>query len=58
MRYLTLLVLFLLFAPDLSAHQLLFRLFNEDGVRVFETRPLQFARRCSEAKVERVLQAL
>lgn len=47
-----------LVAPDLSAHQLLFRLFNEDGVRVFETRPLQFACRCSDDKVERVLQAL
>jgi len=44
--------------PDLSAHQLLFRLFHEDGVRVFETRPLQFACRCSDAKVERVLRAL
>lgn len=44
--------------PGLSAHQILFRLFHEDGVRVFETRPLQFACRCSDAKVERVLRAL
>lgn len=31
--------------PDLSAGNLLFRLFNEDGVRLFE--PAQIARRCS-----------
>lgn len=47
-----------LVAPDLSAHRLLFRLFHEDGVRVFETRPLRFSCRCSERKVERVLMAL
>jgi len=45
-------------APDISAHRLLFRLFHEDGVRVFETRPLQFSCRCSDRKVERVLKAL
>ena len=42
----------------LSAHGLLYRLFHEDGVRVFDTRSLQFACRCSEQKVERVLRAL
>jgi molecular chaperone Hsp33 len=47
-----------LIAPDISAHGLLYRLFNEDGVRVFETRPLQFRCRCSDRKVERVLMAL
>jgi molecular chaperone Hsp33 len=47
-----------LVAPDISAHRLLFRLFHEDGVRVFETRPLQFSCRCSDRKVERVLRAL
>jgi molecular chaperone Hsp33 len=47
-----------LVAPDISAHRLLFRLFHEDGVRVFETRPLQFRCRCSDRKVERVLMAL
>ena len=31
--------------PDLSAGNLLYRLFNEDGVRLFE--PAQIARRCS-----------
>lgn len=44
--------------PGLSAHRLLFRLFHEHGVRVFETRPLQFKCRCSDRKVERVLRAL
>ena len=43
---------------DLSAHDLLYRLFHEDGVRVFPTRSLQFSCRCSEQKVERVLRAL
>ena len=47
-----------LIAPDISAHGLLYRLFHEDGVRVFETRPLQFRCRCSDRKVERVLMAL
>lgn len=45
-------------SPDISAHGLLYRLFHEDGVRVFETRPLQFFCRCSDKKVERVLMAL
>ncbi len=44
--------------PDIPAHNLLFRLFNEDGVRVFDTRALRFACRCSEGKVERVLRSL
>ena len=44
--------------PDISAHNLLFRLFNEDGIRVFDPRSLRFACRCSEGKVERVLKAL
>ena len=43
---------------DLSAHDLLYRLFHEDGVRVFPTRSVQFSCRCSEQKVERVLRAL
>jgi len=47
-----------LVSPDISAHGLLFRLFHEDGVRVFETRSLQFRCRCSDRKVERVLMAL
>lgn len=47
-----------LVAPDITAHGLLYRLFHEDGVRVFETRPLRFRCRCSDRKVERVLMAL
>ena len=43
---------------DLTAHRLLYRLFHEDGVRVFSTRSVQFSCRCSEQKVERVLRAL
>jgi molecular chaperone Hsp33 len=47
-----------LIAPDLSPYALLYRLFHEDGVRVFEQRALQFSCRCSDRKVERVLTAL
>lgn len=43
---------------DLSSHGLLYRLFHEDGVRVFPPRALQFSCRCSEQKVERILRAL
>lgn len=42
----------------LSAYDLLFRLFHEEGVRVFDTRPLGFACRCSAEKVEHVLCSL
>ena len=42
----------------LSAYDLLFRLFHEEGVRVFDARPLVFECRCSTEKVERVLQSL
>lgn len=47
-----------LIARDVSAHALLYRLFHEDGVRVFEPRPLRFSCRCTDRKVERVLMAL
>jgi molecular chaperone Hsp33 len=47
-----------LIARDISACALLYRLFHEDGVRVFESRPLQFSCRCTDRKVERVLTAL
>ncbi len=33
--------------PNLRAHDLLFRLFHEDGVRVYAPKPLAFACRCS-----------
>jgi len=44
--------------PSLGAHDLLYRLFHEDGVRVFRQRPLRAGCRCSEERVIAVLQAL
>jgi molecular chaperone Hsp33 len=44
--------------PALGAHDLLYRLFHEDGVRVFRQRPLKAGCRCSEERVVRVLRAL
>jgi len=41
--------------PDLSPHRLLFRLFHEDGVRVFETHMLEARCRCSRERIESVL---
>lgn len=40
---------------SLSAHALLYRLFNEDGVRVFEDKPLARTCSCSRAKIAGVL---
>lgn len=41
----------------LSPARLLYRLFHEDGVRIYRQRPLFHRCRCSRAKVERTLQA-
>ena len=41
--------------PDLSSQQLLFRLFHEDGVRVFGSQPLRAFCRCSQERIESVL---
>lgn len=41
--------------PDLSLDDLLFRLFNEDGVRVFEPLHLERGCRCSVERIARVL---
>ena len=41
--------------PAISAETLLFRLFHEDGVRVFEARPLKAFCRCSQARITSVL---
>ncbi len=41
--------------PDITAHELLYRLFHEEGVRVFDTWPLKDQCRCSRARVETVL---
>jgi molecular chaperone Hsp33 len=43
--------------PGLSPHRLLFRLFHEDGVRVFDTHPLEARCRCSRERIERILRA-
>jgi len=43
--------------PSLSPHRLLFRLFHEDGVRVFDTHPLEARCRCSRERIERILRA-
>ncbi len=45
-------------ARELSAHELLFRLFHEDGVRVFDTHPLQFSCRCSRERAQGILTML
>ncbi len=44
--------------PQLAPETLLYRLFHEDGVRMFEPRPLRAYCRCSEARVMAMLHAL
>lgn len=44
--------------PDLSGAALLYRLFNEDGVRVFAAHPMRFACRCSRERVTTMLASL
>jgi molecular chaperone Hsp33 len=41
--------------PTISPEQLLFRLFHEDGVRLFEPKPLQAFCRCSQERIEGVI---
>ena len=43
--------------PALHPHDLLFRLFHEDGVRVFDPAPLEMRCRCSAGRVEAMLQS-
>lgn len=38
--------------PSLDAYSLLYRLFHEDGVRVFPHKPLEFACKCSSERME------
>ena len=38
--------------PGLAPRELLYRLYHQEGVRVYRTRPLRHACRCSRAKVE------
>jgi molecular chaperone Hsp33 len=41
--------------PDLMPHRLLFRLFHEDGVRVYDTHRLEARCRCSRERIEGIL---
>jgi molecular chaperone Hsp33 len=43
--------------PTISAETLLFRLFHEDGVRVFEPKALKAFCRCSQERIEGVLKS-
>ena len=43
---------------DLKADDLLFRLFHEDGVRVFPPRSLKFSCKCSRARMEAAVSML
>ena len=44
--------------PGLAPNSLLYRLFHEDGVRVFQPRPLSLGCRCSRDRVSKVLAAM
>jgi molecular chaperone Hsp33 len=44
--------------PSLTPYDLLFRLFHEDGVRVFAAHPLEPRCRCSRERIERILRAM
>jgi molecular chaperone Hsp33 len=44
--------------PNLDSDQLLFRLFHEDGVRVYPAQPLEARCRCSRERIENVLKTL
>ncbi len=44
--------------PALAPEALLYRLFHEDGVRVFRAHPLVAGCRCSQERVERMLRAM
>lgn len=44
--------------PDLNSLELLYRLFHEDGIRIFDPQPLTYGCRCSRAKLLNVLQRL
>jgi molecular chaperone Hsp33 len=43
--------------PDLSPHRLLFRLFHDEGVRVFETHQLEARCRCSRERIAGILRS-
>ena len=43
--------------PELPPRRLLFRLFHEEGVRVFDTHPLEARCRCSRERIARILRS-
>ena len=43
--------------PELSPHRLLFRLFHDEGVRVFQTHPIEARCRCSKERIGRILRS-
>jgi len=43
--------------PQLSPHRLLFRLFHDEGVRVYPTHPIEARCRCSEERIGRILRS-
>ena len=43
--------------PELSPHRLLYRLFHDEGVRVFETHPLEARCRCSRERIAGILRS-
>jgi molecular chaperone Hsp33 len=47
-----------LLGPELPVNDLLYRLFHEEGVRVFQRREVQAGCRCSRARLEDTLRAL
>lgn len=47
-----------LLGPDLAANDLLYRLFHEEGVRVFRRRAVRAGCRCSRSRLEDTLRAL
>ena len=46
-----------LVAPDLPPRRLLWRLFHDDGVRVYETHPVEARCRCSRERIAGILRA-
>ena len=43
--------------PELTPHRLLFRLFHDEGVRVFRTHPIEARCRCSSERIGRILRS-
>ncbi|SMF06911.1 molecular chaperone Hsp33 [Tistlia consotensis] len=44
--------------PAISPERLLFRLFHEEGIRVFEPQPVAVGCRCTRERVERILRSI